>query len=264
MKTAILGLLALALFAFSVQEVNGELSKRKKLPPPKTDPEPQCLAPPCRKRKIKTRFYIADEIWNYFEQECHKTMLKRQLSNTVDAINKKLGRLDNGGFAVEYDFYDVVKLSTSDVKIGTTYIDRQDGNKKKRCNMADTTNVLGIIFCFQEAVKPLEQGNNNVDYRVLLVPYNSNAHPKAASEENCFCQTDGFGCVAVFGVRYWTKDWSEWASLFSHEFGHSAGAELHDDEHYLHDRCADLIMWPFVGDAANIWSPFFKETDHGN
>ena len=94
-----------------------------------------------------------------------KSMLLLQLRNTVDAINKKLARLDNGGYAIAYETKNVVKLSTSDVKIGTAYIDRKDGNKKKPCKITDTKNLLGIVFCFQEAVKLLEQGNINLDYR---------------------------------------------------------------------------------------------------
>ena len=123
------------------------------------------MAPPCRKRQIKTQFYIAGEIRDYFESREGSKQVQFQLRKTVDAINKKLARLDNGGYAVVYNTKDVVKLSKSDVKIGTNYIDRLNGNQKKKCNMADTTNILGIIFCFQEAVRPLEQGNNNVDYR---------------------------------------------------------------------------------------------------
>ena len=95
--------------------------------------------------------------------------------------------------------------------------------------------------------------------RVIFVPYNPNASTKAASEEHCFCQTDGFGCVAAMGLRYRTTDWSARASIFSHEFAHAAGVGLHDDEYYLTDQHSNLVMWSAVAKAANVWSPFARK-----
>ena len=94
---------------------------------------------------------------------------------------------------------------------------------------------------------------------MLFVPYNQKANLKAASEEFCFCQINGFGCVAVLGVRYKGKDWSARASIFAHEFAHAAGAALHDNKNYVNDLYSNLIMWSAIAKTANVWSPFARQ-----
>ena len=92
-----------------------------------------------------------------------KRTLSRYLRNEIDAINRDLNKLDNGGYVIEYNRAEVVQLSKSDVRIAKFYKDKMDGNKIKRCNNED---IVAITQCFQEAAKQLENENNeNINIR---------------------------------------------------------------------------------------------------
>ena len=76
---------------------------------------------------------------------------------------------------------------------------------------------------------------------------------KGVAEENCLCQTDGFGCISVLSIQH-MEDWTKSTSLFTHEIGHGVGAARHDDEYYGGDGFSSLIMWSVVSQNSHIWS----------
>ena len=49
------------------------------------------------------------------------------------------------------------------------------------------------------------------------------------------------------------SDWKDSKNLLSHEFGHTLGAELHDDKlGYNEEMAPDLIMWSKVIFSTNL------------
>ena len=60
------------------------------------------------------------------------------------------------------------------------------------------------------------------------------------------------------------SDWKDSKNLLSHEFGHTLGAELHDDKlGYNEEMAPDLIMWSkvifFHKSNSSCWKfPFFS------
>merc|ERR1712050_434709 len=57
----------------------------------------------------------------------------------------------------------------------------------------------------------------------------------------------------VLGIRD-PSDWTQSSNLLTHEFGHTLGATLHDDEFYDEERAPSLIMWSKVDSSASVWS----------
>ena len=104
------------------------------------------------------------------DRERSSNKLAQNLRNVIDSINLKLAQLDNGGFVIEYNLANVVKLNKSDVRIGRTYTDRLDGNKTKLC---DTKDIMATTFCFQEAVKQLEQKNDVILRWIFFISFDS-------------------------------------------------------------------------------------------
>ena len=49
-------------------------------------------------------------------------------------------------------------------------------------------------------------------------------------------------------------DWSHHSNLFSNEFGHVLGAELHDDHFYDWNPDGKFIMWPAISRDSYVWS----------
>jgi len=224
--------------------VSGPLEK-----PPAKETPPQCLKPPCHKKIVKTKIYINDDLWKSMQRLGTKSITKR-IEEALINVNRDLSRLDNGGYKVVNE-NPPTKLSTSDVTMKKKYKDRIDSNTVK---IFDKNDIFAQGFSFQEAVEELSN-RNDVDVRILLIPYSSRFDRRAVAEEYCVCKPTGFGCVIVLTIRN-PADWSvEW-KVFTHEIGHTLGA-MHDDEGYEYDN--KLIMWPVVGTDANIWSPVARK-----
>ena len=127
-------------------------------------------------------------------------------------INKLLRTLDQGGYRVTHDgtfrnikyvlilqsFSESFLSSSSDLRLGESYIDRLDGDMRKQ---RDDTKHYSWVFLFQEAVQELEE-DPEVDIRVLM-KYTSDWFVSTSSaEEKCLCNKNWpFGCVAVLSVR---------------------------------------------------------------
>ena len=124
---------------------------------------PRCLEPPCHLQKIKTKFYINDELWNLAiksSTDSINSYLSQQIGKIIFRINKNLARLDNGGYEIHFD-RPAVKLNTSDVKMKEKYKDRHNLDKEK---IFDNSNIYAHAFSFQEAVKKMKN-RNQVDVR---------------------------------------------------------------------------------------------------
>eukprot|EP00091_Calanus_sinicus_P002795 TRINITY_DN12907_c0_g1_i2.p1 TRINITY_DN12907_c0_g1~~TRINITY_DN12907_c0_g1_i2.p1 ORF type:complete len:323 (-),score=81.32 TRINITY_DN12907_c0_g1_i2:48-992(-) len=188
--------------------------------PPK-ETNSQCLTPPCHARKIRAKFYIDDQLWDEMQKDADLD-LEMQVEKTVVMINKALAELDNGGYEIQYD-QPPVKLNTSDVKVGIKYKDRLDNNRRKIFCSYD---IMAHTLRFQEAARKMPN-INDVNIRSIL-PSNSKT---GMAEENCVCQEHGHGCVIVLTIRH-HNDWTFDGNIFTHEFGHALGAELHDDQFY--------------------------------
>ena len=48
-------------------------------------------------------------------------------------------------------------------------------------------------------------------------------------------------------------NWARSSNLLAHEFGHTLGAEMHDDEFYDRSMKDDLIMWSAVENYLLFW-----------
>merc|ERR1712142_250161 len=174
-----------------------------------------------------------------------------QIENVLKNVNRDLPRLDNGGYEVVNED-SPTRLSNSDVTMKQRYKDRMDSNIMK---MFDKNVILAHGFSFQEAVEELPN-RNDIDVRILLIPYSRHFDLNAVGEEYCVCKPTGYGCVIVLTIRN-PADWSKEWKVFTHEVAHTLGA-MHDDEEYMYNN--KLIMWPEVEMDANIWSPVAKES----
>lgn len=220
--------------------------------PPTKDPSPKCLKPPCKMKKIKTKFYVSDDLWNSF-QKVGDERIKTMFDNTVKGVNEYLSKLDNGGYKVVVED-PLIQLNNSDVQFKENYVDRLDRNKTKNF---DKTKIEAYTFAFQEAVQEL-QNRNDVDLRILLIQRQSYFHPYAQTEEHCICNPTGFGCITVLSIRSPTN-WGT-AALLTHEIGHALGPYFHDDLYYKQSfTSGDLLLWPAVNPEAHIWSPKVRE-----
>jgi len=214
--------------------------------PPDKDTKPQCLKPPCYKKIVTTKFYLNDDLWESMPKIGPKS-IDTQIKNMLKHLNNDLSFLDNGGYEVVSE-KPAIKLSASNVKLKQKYKDRLDSNIVK---LFDKSDIFSYGFSFQEAVEELPD-RNDVDVRILLIPYSWTFQRNALAEEHCLCQPAGFGCIVLLTIgdpADWSSDWK----VFSHEIGHVLGAEKHDDQVYKFSN--KLIMWPVVERKADIWSP---------
>jgi len=235
-----------------------QITRSEKLPPPEYV-SAVCDKPDCSRKLIKTKVYVEDNLWYRFGTQPHVDAdnpipeIARQLEWLFDKfVNHHLGNLDNGGFKIEWDIADIVKLNRSDVVPADTYIDRLNNNKTMQ---ADPKDIFSHTFTFQEAVEKLPD-RSDFDLRVLFILHRSfdEDRPLATAEETCICNPNWFGCVAIFSLRFW-DNWAFDQSVFTHEIGHTLGMDLHDDTFYTHNPGNMLLMWSGVGFHADIWSP---------
>jgi len=207
-------------------------------------------------REVTVGLYIQRALWEVTEQivGSHKEsavlkFLRGQVTRAFNLANQNLRRLDNGGYKVKFNGT-IQRLESSDVKIKKTYVDRLDGNKTKKF---DHSNIFSHTFTFQEAVEKMPD-RQNVHLRLLaLLGSEIEQAEMGAAEEHCICDFEWFGCVLVLGIRD-PSDWTQSSNLLTHEFGHTLGATLHDDEFYDEERAPSLIMWSKVDSMANVWS----------
>merc|ERR1711974_423739 len=144
--------------------------------------------------------------------------------------NQNLRSLDNGGYKVKFNGT-IQRLESSDVKIKKTFVDRLDGNKTKKF---DHSNIFSHTFTFQEAVEKMPDRHNvHLGLLALLGSEIEQAEMGAAEDPS---------------------DWTQSSNLLTHEFGHTLGATLHDDEFYDEERAPSLIMWSKVDSSASVWS----------
>ena len=66
------------------------------------------------------------------------------------------------------------------------------------------------------------------------------------------CDTEGFGCIAVFKIWY-IGNWAHHQSIFANVIGHTLGMGVHDDQFYTSNPKNLLLMWSGVGFLAHIW-----------
>ena len=93
-----------------------------------------------------------------------------------------------------------ISFSSSDVTLGQSYIDRNDGNRRKTLR-GNEKEVDAWIFTFQEAVQKLDNSlRNSVDIRILMRHFRGNNYV-ASSEEDCICNFNWpYGCVSTYTV----------------------------------------------------------------
>ena len=223
----------------------------KKLAPPTSDPKPKCNRKVCSKTRVWAKVYIDDLLWEQYiswnkQQRGHVDLsLEQRVSRVVDGINSHLARLDNGGFEVVVAGT-ATKISQSDVRLASTFVDRNDRNRTKNFSRKD---IVAQTFAFQEAVHKLPRGlKQEVNLRILFM--REGPHPSlGTAEEMCICDQHpvfNYGCVAIFAIRH-LDQWTFHTSIFAHEIGHTLGAEEHDDEHYQNNNDERLLMWSKVG-----------------
>jgi len=211
-----------------------------------------------KKPKLVTvKVYVNPDLWSAVDslignkgtEEKVKQYIIGQFQKMTAIADNHMINLDDGGYKVKFD-KSIHKLEKSDVKMGKEYVDRLDNNATKQWNEHD---IMSQTFTFQQAVEKLPN-RNDVDLRIMLLPQKIlDSEIKAAAEEHCLCDPEWFGCVLVMGI----KDIGNFAlsgQLFTHEFGHTLGAELHDDEFYPEDMADSLLMWSAVNPEADTWS----------
>ncbi len=223
--------------------------------PPTRDPAQRCDSPPCSRTSVKVKVYIADRLWEQYSawqewQDAGQSSpsIAERVGGVLEGINHLLARLENGGFRVVTDG-SVIKLGSSNIVMGETYVDRGDGNTTKTY---DEYEHLATTFTFQEAVFNLPAAvREEVNLRVVFMPRDYYG-PSGTAEEQCICNQHplfNYGCIAVFGVG----DLSDWYSpIFAHELGHALGYAVHDDSYYSHSAGDSLVMWPQVGPSATV------------
>ena len=96
------------------------------------------------------KVYIDDQLWQSYSswrtrQNSSTPSLSERVSRVFAAINKHLARLDNGGYRIVTDGR-VNKVSSSDVRLEDTFVDRNDGNRTKKFNPED---IVAQNFAFQ-------------------------------------------------------------------------------------------------------------------
>jgi len=205
---------------------------------------------------IKASVVIEDSLWEEISTVVGggdpTREIVKQLENLFEGVNKHLVRLDNGGFMVDFD-HNITKLGESSINFKSTYVDRQKGNITKEF---DNNDIFAHTYAFQEAVQELPD-RNAVDIRILVISERNTTGKKqsvkATAEENCICNPNWFGCIAVFSIKL-KNDWSYHQTIFAHEIGHSLGMDVHDDEFYTADMKDKLLMWSSVNRGAFIWS----------
>ena len=223
----------------------------QKLNPPTSDPRPTCNRRVCATQRVLVKIYIDDLLWEQYTSWNKRQRggvglsLDQRVSGVVDGINSHLARLDNGGFEVVVAGTST-KISQSDVKLGSTFVDRNDRNRTKNFSPKD---IVAQTFAFQEAVHKLPRGlKQEVNLRILFM--REGPHPSlGTAEEMCICDQHpvfNYGCVAIFAIRH-LDQWTFHTSIFAHEIGHALGAAEHDDKHYRHSSGDRLIMWSKVG-----------------
>jgi len=228
---------------------------------PERDEGPTCKKKICHAREIKVKVYIEDRLWEAFGRRVGKKNIKGKLQKQVNAMvgeaNKKhLIRLNNGGYKIVTDGA-VTKLSESDVKLGTTFIDRTDNYQRKHFNRRTENEMLPWALVFQQAVQKMPTSKKLTYNSRVLFYFDELNKKEAIAEEYCICEQNkdyNHGCIAVIGINnYILTDWSGMFSLLAHEFGHMLGMEPHDDDYYTNSH--KLIMWTHTHPEADIWSP---------
>ena len=195
------------------------------------------------------KVYMDDILWNDYKawsrrQERKVPGLEERVAEVVVGINSHLARLDNGGFEVSTDGT-VTRISSSDVFVSDTFVDRNDGNRTKKFSPSD---IVAQTFAFQEGVFRLPSSvKKQVNLRLLFMRAGSQASLGTA-EEMCICEQHNvfnYGCVAIFAIRHLSQ-WTHHTSIFAHELGHALGAARHDDFYYTNSSRDRLLMWSKV------------------
>merc|ERR1719244_1623827 len=241
-------------------------SNGKKEEAPTEESPPKCFhdkRSACRRKIVRIKVYIEDNLWMKMEN-AHRAqkndlsvVIASQVHDSLIVVNKFLSRLDNGGFVV-YSDGTVNRQSESDMKPSTTYIDRQDNNKTKHFS---NTVHLAHTFSFQEAV---QNSPNRFDYDVRLLYLDGatlTSEKGGKAEEECVCNGATFGCIVTFAIGN-IKNWTSQGFILAHEFGHTLGAKLHDNEYYYRPQTSlnPLLMWSEMDPGVDhIWSPKAKE-----
>jgi len=215
-------------------------------------------------RRIRSKIFIHDSLWEDVSSAVGGGNPSQEIIKQVEAlfggVNKHLGRLDNGGFMLDFD-HNVTKLRESGLILRNSYVDRLNGNVTKAFNEKD---FLAHTFTFQEAIQELPD-RHAVDLRILFLPLRIIERQKgkiqkqtAAAEKNCMCNPNGFSCILVYAIEF-PEVWSFFLILLAHEIGHTLGMDLHDDEFPTTISANKLVMWSSTRMKASVWSPEAKK-----
>jgi len=247
------------------QGVNRRWKINKKPFPPDTKPICYKRRGRCFKRIIIGKFYIQDELKQMLRVSSRGYDIDKLITGRIDSmlngINKRLHKLDNGGYHLIYN-EPFVLLSDSDVKIKRTYTDRLDNNKRKTLN---PKNEFAVAFAFQEAIESLPCNDVTRPPHIRILLRIGNGGLASATEEKCICNPDWkYACVSVLSVL--PDHWKQFKNnsnglghpVYAHEIGHALGRAIHDDVVY-YDPAHWLLMNANVGGRAFLWSPEAKQ-----